>query len=381
MYSCREKAPMEIYQVGGSVRDLLMNREPRDKDFLIINASEEELLNKGYTRVGSSYPVYLHPETKNEYVLSHDLKEDLKRRDLTINALAMDEDERIVDFFNGRDDLEQKILRHVSEAFADDPLRVFRVARFKAELPEFEIAPETWHLMQKLVEQDSFKKLKAERIFGELKKALSSSRPSLFFEVLKNVNGLWYYFPELDQIQGIKQQEEYHSEGDAYVHTMLVLDHSARISTQLKLRYACLVHDLGKGVPPQAGGVPLVKKMGKRLCVPNDWTEAAVAVTRFHLQSHRIQEMNASSIVRMFYELDAFRKPELVWILARSAEANDLKNIRTVSDQYKKIEEYFEIVKNISAKDISSRQVESKAFGEAIRALRVQRLKDYLRNP
>lgn len=239
---------MKIYQVGGSVRDKLLGLEPKDIDFVVIGADPESMIRLGYIQVGKAFPVFIDKQG-NEYALARreskigqgysgfgfdtkdvTLEEDLIRRDLTINAMALSPEGDIIDPFNGQKDLEDKILRHTSKAFTEDPLRVFRVARFASKLPGFEVHLETLSLMKDMVQADDFKTLSLERVFQEMKGALKTSRPSRFFEVLKEVGALDYYFPELAALDGVPQRPDYHPEGDCWIHTMLVLDQAASMT-------------------------------------------------------------------------------------------------------------------------------------------------------
>lgn len=376
---------MKVYLVGGAVRDELMGRIPKDRDFVVTESSPDEMLRLGYFQVGQSFSIFLNPKTRDEYALARgeSLIEDLERRDLTINAMARSEEGELIDPFQGQKDIENKILRHVSSAFCDDPLRIFRIARFKTYYPDFEIAEETSSLIKNLVGTKEFKELSTERIFTEMKLALKTKNPSVFFQTLLKLDALDYHFPELKRLVGVPQRAEYHPEGDAWIHTMLVLDHAADLSSDLPLRYSALVHDLGKGVTPQKvlprhigheeAGIPLVKRLSKRLKVPNEWLEAAVVVTKFHLRVHRIFEMKASSIVRMFYEMDAFRKPYLVKTLALCCEADDMGKLKDSVPQGRYLEECFEKIKDISLGEISP-TLTGKAIGDEIRARRVRRL-------
>lgn len=367
----------------------MLGRSPKDLDYVVVNGTEEELINRGLTKIGSNFPIFIDPQTRAEYAFARgeSLEEDLKRRDLTINAMAMDEDGKIIDPFDGRRDLKKKILRHVSDHFAEDPLRVLRIARFKAHLPEFEIHPDTLDYLREISQSDAYQNILGERIFTELRLALNCQRPSYFFEVLKSIGGLRPHFKELADLVNVPQNPQYHPEGDCWVHTMLVLDQAARISADPRIRYSALVHDLGKGVTPkkilpkhighEETGVKLVQNLSLRLFIPNDWTETAVVVTRFHLRVHRIDEMKASSIVRMFYEMDAFRRSHLIPLLARACEADDMGKLKEHVSQGKKLEAAFEAIRVID-KDALDPKLEGRAYGEALRAARVKKLKEFL---
>jgi tRNA nucleotidyltransferase (CCA-adding enzyme) len=407
---------LKTYLVGGYIRDSLLGLKPKDKDFVVLESNKEEMLNLGFQEVGNFFPVFLHPETRQEYALARkekkksegdnphsnfefeiknvSLEEDLKRRDLTINAIAVDE--RIsdlnnhavfIDPFNGIKDIENKVLRHVSDAFSEDPLRVLRVARFSAKLPDFKIAPETLDLMKEVVKGGDFKKISQERILREMLGAFNTSKPSNFFEVLKEVGALEHYFPELHALIDVPQNPIYHPEGDCWVHTLLVLDKSVQFKSEI-ITYACLTHDLGKGITPkemwprhighEESGIPLVSKFSDRLGVPHSYKQAALTVTKHHLRVHRIEQGNPSSIIRMFYEIDAFRKPELIEILARCCEADDLGKNRENINQGKILEEYFKQVKDVGFKDIRQ-DLKGEAISHEIRALRVKKLKSFIK--
>ncbi|HXH31531.1 MAG TPA: HD domain-containing protein [Bacteriovoracaceae bacterium] len=380
---------METLLVGGAVRDGLLKTGAKDRDYVILNSSTEELVAKGFTQVGTTYPIFLHPRTGAECVLVSDLELDLRRRDFTINAMAQRDDGTIIDLASGRDDLKNKVLRHVSEStFSDDPLRIYRLARFKAELPEFSIAAETLELARRTISCEKLREIPPERVFHELRKSLHTDRPSVFFETLRDLGLLQAHYCELARLVGVPQRVEYHPEGDAWVHTMLVLDHSVQIAPDLPTRYAALVHDLGKGVtrkellPRHIGheesGLREVKRMSERLKVPGNWVEAALVVTRHHLKVHRLGEMKANSIVRMFYQIDAFRQPQLVQILAGACKADELGKNKNPLNGLTPLEACFQCVRSISAKDLTA-TLSGKAIGDAIRALRVRRLKDFLK--
>lgn len=398
---------MKIYLVGGAVRDRILGLDPKDLDYVVTGSTPEEMSALGYKQVGAHFPVFLHPLSGNEYALARketkvtdkvlnlefkfdtnnvSLEEDLSRRDLTINSIAMDEN-TYIDPYNGMEDLKNKILRHTSPAFIEDPLRVFRIARFAARFSDFTIHPSTIKIMKQLVTTPEFKQLSNERVFGEMEKALKQKEPSRFFEILREVGGLDHFFPELKQLIDVPQKPEYHPEGCVWTHTMLVLDYAAVANSDIRCVYSALVHDLGKGITPaeklpshpghEEAGLPLVKSMGERLHVPNDWTEAALVVTAHHLKVHRILEMKANSIVRIFYEMDAFRKPYLVEILARACKADDMGKEREDYKQGELLMKYFAEVKGIGFKDIRP-GLKDKAIANEIRAERVRKLKENL---
>jgi tRNA nucleotidyltransferase (CCA-adding enzyme) len=411
---------MKTYLVGGAVRDMHMGKKPKDRDYVVVGASVQDMLDKGFHHVGESFPVFLHPDRGGEeyalarkerkidganahkaFVFDTDnvtIEEDLYRRDLTINAMALqiqhmdDEPSETFEFhdpYGGRADIANKVLRHVSEAFEEDPLRVLRVAKFAARFPDFTIADRTIDLMKKVVRTDGFKSLPAERVYKEMISALSYDKPSIFFEVLRYVGGLSHFFPELEKLIGVPQNPIYHPEGDCWIHTMLVLDHAASMKSDYRMEivFSALVHDLGKGITPveilpkhiehEKNGVPLVEEFCRRLKVPNNLRDAALIVTSNHLRVHRIGEATASSIVRMLIEIGAFKKPHVVEILARACEADDMGKNRENVVQGLMLEEYFNHVKDVSSKDIRQ-GLKGESIGHEIRATRVRMLKKHM---
>jgi tRNA nucleotidyltransferase (CCA-adding enzyme) len=331
---------MKKWLVGGSVRDALLGRPVNDHDWVVVGTSPQELLDQGYLPVGKDFPVFLHPQTKEEVALARTerktapgyhgfafhadpgvtLEDDLQRRDLTINAMAQDEDGRIVDPYHGRADLDAKLLRHVSPAFAEDPVRILRLARFAARFDGFTVAPETEALMEQMVAAGEVDALVAERVWQEIARGLMEDRPSRMFEVLRGCGALARLLPEVDRLWGVPQPEAHHPEIDTGVHLMMVLDAAARLGAPLAVRYACLGHDLGKGTTPpdewprhiahEARSVALVEEMSERLRVPADCRETAVTVAREHGNVHRSDSLDASAVVRLLDRCDAWRRPE-----------------------------------------------------------------------
>jgi tRNA nucleotidyltransferase (CCA-adding enzyme) len=333
---------MQIYKVGGCVRDELLGLPVKDRDWVVVGATPEEMLAAGYKPVGKDFPVFLHPETHEEYALARterktapgytgfafhaaadvSLEDDLQRRDLTINAMAETEAGELIDPYHGRDDLEQRLLRHVSPAFMEDPVRILRVARFAARLAafDFKVADDTMQLMHGMVANGEVDALVPERVWQETVRALGEATPTRFFEVLRDCGALARLFPELDRLYGVPQPEEHHPEIDTGVHTMLVLQQAARLSNDPKIRFAALVHDLGKGITPKAEwpkhvdheeqGVPLVEEFCQRLRVPNDYRDLAILATRYHLHYHRAAEMTDTAFLETLMSLDAFRRPQ-----------------------------------------------------------------------
>ena len=330
---------MRTYVVGGAVRDALLGLPVKDHDHVVVGATPEEMVSKGYRPVGKDFPVFLHPETQEEYALARTerktapgykgfvfhtspdvtLEDDLVRRDLTINAIARAEDGTLTDPYGGQRDIEQRIFRHVSDAFAEDPVRILRVARFAARFSDFRVAPETNALMQRMVAEGEVDALVPERVWQELSRGLMEHKPSRMFEVLRDCGALARILPELNALWGVPQPEKWHPEIDTGVHVMQVVDCAAALGRELPVRFACLVHDLGKGVTPSAGwpahhgheglGVKLVEQVCKRLRVPTDCRDLAVMTTREHGNVGRALQLRPNTIVTLFERCDAFRKP------------------------------------------------------------------------
>ena len=345
---------MKIYQVGGSVRDALLKRSSKDRDWVVVGAKPKDLIDLGYKQVGKDFPVFLHPQSKEEYALARTerktapgytgfsfdtsasitLEEDLQRRDLTINAIAKDEQGKLIDPYNGAHDIKNRILRHVSPAFAEDPVRVLRVARFAARFANenFTVADETIQLMRNMVNNGEIDALVAERVWQELQSVLTEATPSIFFLVLRECGALAKLFPEIDRLFGVPQPEQHHPEIDTGIHTMMVVDQAAKLSHDSKVRYAALLHDLGKGTTPtselpkhiahESRGVPLVKEFSLRFKVPRDHMELACLVTEYHLHYHRIAELKPSTVLKTLQALDAFRRPERFDLFIQTCEAD-----------------------------------------------------------
>lgn len=330
------------YLVGGAVRDRLLGRPVKERDWVVVGATPEEMLSAGFRQVGKDFPVFLHPETHEEYALARTerkvgpgyhgfemhaapdvtLEEDLARRDLTINALAEDAQGRILDFHHGREDLEKRLLRHVSPAFAEDPVRILRVARFAARYADlgFRVADETLALMRQMVEAGEVDALIPERVWQETVKALAEPKPSVFIETLRACGALAVIFPEVDRLFGVPQRAEYHPEIDTGVHTLMVLDQAARLSDQPATRFAALTHDLGKGTTPaellprhhghDVRGVKLVQALCDRLRTPRAFRDLAVLVARYHGNVHRAMELKPATVLKILRIVDVFRQPE-----------------------------------------------------------------------
>lgn len=331
------------YRVGGAVRDRLLGRAVKDNDHVVVGASVEDMIALGFKPVGRDFPVFLHPSTHEEYALARTerksgrgyrgfvvhadrevtLEEDLRRRDLTINAMAEAPDGNLVDPYGGRADLEARLLRHVSPAFAEDPVRILRVARFAARYAPlgFRVADETMALMRTMVADGEVDHLVSERVWAELEKALREPQPSAFVRVLRDSGALAVLFPELDRLYGVPQRAEYHPEVDAGIHQEMVSDMAARLAPgDSAVGYAALLHDLGKGITPahvlpahighEHAGVPLVDAVNARLKTPREHAELAVLACRHHLDAHRALELRPATIVKLLARLDAFRRRE-----------------------------------------------------------------------
>jgi len=334
---------MQIYMVGGAVRDRLLGRPVHDRDWVVVGATPEQLTAQGFVPVGRDFPVFLHPETHEEYALARTerksgrgyrgfvvqaspdvtLEEDLSRRDLTINAIAICADRTdsgaIFDPYSGVRDLQLRVLRHVTDAFREDPVRILRVARFAARFTDFSIAPETLQLMREMVQAGEADHLVAERVWQEIARGLMEERPSRMFEVLRDCGALAVVLPELDRLWGVPQRADYHPEVDTGVHVMLVLDMAARLSAPLPVRFACLAHDLGKGTTPadvlprhvghEGRSARLLADVAERLRVPTDCRETADVVAREHGNIHRSGSLDAAALLRLLERCDALRKP------------------------------------------------------------------------
>lgn len=345
---------MQVYLVGGAVRDGLLGMPVKERDWVVVGATRAELLAAGYREVGRDFPVFLHPESHEEYALARlerkvspgyrgfavqfgpevTLEQDLGRRDLTINAIARSGDGTLVDPFGGMRDLESRILRHVSPAFVEDPVRLLRVARFAARFATrgFTVAPETLELMGAMVQRGEVDALVAERVWQETEKALREPAPSEFLRVLRHCGALRAVFPEIDALFGVPQPAEWHPEIDTGVHSLMVLDQAAALSPEPAVRFAALVHDLGKGATPRAEwpghrgheerSVKLVGALADRLRIPNAFRELAVAVARYHGLVHRALELRPDTVLDVLEKVDAFRRPGRFADLLLACEAD-----------------------------------------------------------
>lgn len=397
---------MKIYLVGGAVRDQLLNLPIKDKDWVVVGATPDALLQLGYQQVGKDFPVFLHPDTHEEYALARTerkagigytgfscyaapdvtLEDDLQRRDLTINAIAYSHDGEYIDPFHGIADIQAKVLRHVSDAFAEDPLRILRVARFAARFAHlgFNIAPETLSLMRNMAENGELNSLTAERVWKETEKALESQTPHIYFEVLRQCGALKVLFPEIDALFGIPAPEKRHPEIDTGIHAMMALSIASQLTDDIAVRFSTVCHDLGKAVTPQENwphhrghgpaGVPIVEGLCERYRVPNHIRDLARLTAKYHDYIHRIAEISAAEIIQLFDAIDAWRKPERVMQLAliSEADARGRKGLeQNAYPQGKLFQQAFNIARSVEIKPI----IESGLKGSAIRdALTVQRV-------
>lgn len=333
---------MQVYLVGGAVRDRLLHIDIYDKDWVVVGSSPEQMLATGFTPVGKDFPVFLHPKTKQEYALARTerktgagytgfacyyapdvtLEEDLARRDLTINAIAQDNAGKLIDPYGGQRDLHNRLLRHVSDAFIEDPLRVLRVARFAAKFAHlgFTIADETMALMKQITQSGELQHLTAERVWQEWQKSLATQHPEIFLYVLYECGALKVVLPELDRLFGVPQPEKWHPEIDTGVHTLMVAAQAAKLSSSIAVRFAAQVHDLGKGVTPKSEwpshkmhchtGINIIKALCERVRIPNECKELALLVCGQHSNIHRAAELKPSTKLKILDKLDAWRKPE-----------------------------------------------------------------------
>jgi tRNA nucleotidyltransferase (CCA-adding enzyme) len=406
---------MKIYLVGGAVRDRLLGQSVGDRDWVVVGASPQAMLDLRFRPVGKDFPVFLHPDTQEEYALARTerksghgyhgfavyaapdvtLEEDLVRRDLTINAMAEDTDGQVIDPHGGQADLAAKVLRHVSPAFAEDPVRILRLARFAARLHDFTVAPETMALMRQMVAEGEVDHLVAERVWQELARGLMEARPSRMFEVLRQCGALTRLLPEVDRLWGVPQRAEYHPEIDTGVHLMMVLDMSAHLDASLAVRYACLGHDLGKGNTPadilprhighEGRSAKLLKQVNERLRVPNDCRELADVVAREHGNIHRSAELNAAAVLRLLERCDAIRKPARFKDVLLACECDARGRLGLQDSPYPqatRLQQALDVALSVDTASVSaqalSRGLQGAAIGQAISLARQAALEQAL---
>jgi tRNA nucleotidyltransferase (CCA-adding enzyme) len=397
---------MKIYQVGGAVRDKLLNRPNKDKDWVVVGATPEKLLELGYTQVGCDFPVFLHPTSHEEYALARTerktsrgytgfsvhaapnvtLEDDLRRRDLTINAMALDRDGQLIDPFNGLADLRAGILRHVSPAFVEDPVRILRVARFAARFA-FEIAEETLALMVEMVKNGEVDALVAERVWQETVRALGEEQPAQFFEILRSCGALARVFPEINQLFGVPQTIKHHPEIDTGTHVMLCLQQARQLTNDTQVLFAVLTHDLGKGITlpenlpkhpeHEERGIELVEALCQRYRVPNHYRDLAILVTRYHTHCHRITELTPEMLLNTLQNLDAFRRPQRFAQFLLACEADSRGRTGFADQAYPQAEKFqkdFEIAKQVDITAVLADGFKGAAIGQELQRRRVQAL-------
>lgn len=404
---------MKTYLVGGAVRDILMGRPQIDNDYVVVGSTAEEMLAQGFKPVGADFTVYLHPETGEEYALARTehktapgykgfkfksdptitLEEDLGRRDLTINAMAVDDSDHIVDPFNGQQDIKDCLLRHVSEeAFKEDPVRVLRVARFHARYRDFHVHHKTLALCQTMAENGELNHLVPERVWMELAKGLMEKTPSKMIDTLWAVDALDILIPELAALAGVPQPLEHHPEGDVLTHTLMALDLAAELDAPLEVRWAVLLHDLGKGLTPfevlpshhghEQAGVKLVEAVCDRLKVPSACKEMAVMVCREHTNIHRALELNASSLVHLFKRTDAFRRADRFAQMVYACELDARGRLGFKDRDYPQslhVMKALAAAKSINAGEIAAKNTDKVYLAEQIHGARTRAIKAILR--
>ncbi len=398
---------MKVYLVGGAVRDELLGLESGERDWVVVGSTPDEMLKAGYKPVGRNFPVFLHPDTREEYALARTerktapgyhgfsfhaspevtLEQDLERRDLTVNAMARDDSGAIIDPFVGRNDLSGKLLRHVSPAFAEDPVRILRLARFRSRFHElgFEIAAETRDLMNKMVQDGEVDALVPERVWQETVRALGEKHPRLFFEVLHECGAMKAIFPELDALFGVPQPEKYHPEVDTGLHTLMTLDVAARLTDDVAVRFAALTHDLGKAETPavqlpghrghEKRGVRLVRAMAQRLGIPRDFRELAIRVAEFHCHCHRAQELKPATMLKVIEAVDAIRNPDRFERFLQACEADARGRKGLESNPYPQailFRRAHAAALTVSADDVEDKNLTGQKLGNRIRQLRVK---------
>lgn len=403
---------MDVFEVGGAVRDSLLEREVRERDWVVVGSSADELLQLGYKSVGKDFPVFLHPETGEEHALARTeqkvgpgyhgfsfdtssvvtLEEDLGRRDLTINAMARDGEGAVIDPYGGRRDLEARTLRHVSEAFAEDPLRILRVGRFAARFNElgFTVATETMALMRRMVEAGEASALKPVRVWQETEKALAEQDPRVYFEVLRECHALAIVFPELEALFGVPQPAKWHPEIDTGVHTLMAVQMAAQLSESVAVRFAALTHDLGKAETPkeilprhlghEERSVELLRHFCERLPVPRRYRELAMAVARYHGTVHRAGELKPTTVQKLIDSVDGLRRPERFedFLLACEADARGRSGLETRPyPQADILRSALAAARDVRSEDIEG-DLQGRALGERLRARRIEAIRHAL---
>ncbi|ENX05136.1 multifunctional CCA addition/repair protein [Acinetobacter courvalinii] len=399
---------MQVYLVGGAVRDHLLGHPYHEKDYVVVGATPEQLLAEGYQPVGKDFPVFLHPKTKEEYALARTerksgvgyhgfqfftdtsvkLEDDLIRRDLTINAMAMDETGTVYDPYGGQQDLQHKILRHVSDAFTEDPLRVLRVARFAARYATygFKVAEETLQLMRKIAQSGELSALTPERVWKETSRALMEDHADVYFQILKDCDALEVLFPEINALFGVPQRPEYHPEIDCGIHTLMALKQACLANYALEVRFAVLVHDLGKALTPvdelprhimhEERGIPPVTQICDRLKVPTALKNLALIVCKEHLKCHQVKNLKPGTLWRLLQRLDVLRRPEKVEAFVQACECDAKGRLGLEQRPYPQAQymlDAMQIVRNIRAQDLPE-HVSGPEIGEMLIQYRIDAL-------
>jgi tRNA nucleotidyltransferase (CCA-adding enzyme) len=397
---------MQVYLVGGAVRDKLLGRPVHERDYVVIGATPQDMLQQGFIPVGSDFPVFLHPKTKEEYALARTerksgvgysgftfhtspdltLEDDLIRRDLTINAIAQADDGTVIDPYHGQQDLQNRILRHVSGAFVEDPLRVLRVARFAARYAPlgFTVAPETMQLMQTLVNQGEMQHLTPERVWKETQRALLEDRAEVYIEVLRDCGALNVIMPEVNNLFGVPQRPEHHPEVDSGIHTLMALQRACENNYSDQVRFAALLHDLGKALTPEdmlpkhieheQRGVEPIRQLCNRLKVPTQFRELAELVCREHLLCHRVIELRAGTVWRLLQRLDVLRRPERVEEFIQTCECDAKGRLGLENRAYPQavfLREAMYRVRKIRAASLPA-YIQGSSIGEALVAARIE---------
>lgn len=403
------KNAMKIYLVGGAVRDKLLQRPVTEKDWVVVGSSPEQMQQLGYTPVGKDFPVFLHPDTKEEYALARTerktghgyggfsfycaqdvtLEEDLIRRDLTINAMAETAEGEIIDPYNGQQDLANKLLRHVSPAFAEDPVRILRIARFAARYHHlgFRVADETIALMQTMVASGEANHLVAERVWKETERALGEPNPEIFIEVLRSANALALLFPEIDALFGVPQTATHHPEIDTGIHTLMSLQQAVKLGGNSCVRFATLLHDLGKAKTPpeewprhiahESRSLPLVKDLCTRVAAPKEFKELALIVAQWHTHCHRALELKPATLLKVLHSTDALRRPERFeqFLVCCEADARGRTGFETRAyPQADYFRQCLIAAKQVDVAAIQAQGLSGQAFGEALDQQRLTQL-------
>ncbi|MCP8899413.1 multifunctional CCA addition/repair protein [Gilvimarinus xylanilyticus] len=400
-------ADFQTYLVGGAVRDRLLGYPFSEKDWVVVGATPEQMTDQGYSPVGKDFPVFLHPVTKEEYALARTerktapgytgfsfycapsvtLEDDLSRRDLTINAIAQSECGELIDPYGGEQDLKHRLLRHVSPAFSEDPVRILRVARFAARYHHlgFTVADSTMALMREMVQAGEANHLVAERVWKELARALGEQNPEVFVQVLRDCGALDKVMPELDALFGVPQRAEHHPEIDTGIHCLMVLQQACKLTDSVAVRFAALMHDLGKGVTPkdvlprhighEVKSLPLVKALCQRLAVPNDCRDLALITAEFHTHCHRALELKPSTVQKLFKRTDAYRKPERFNQFLLACEADSRGRTGFENRDYPQpdyLRTALEAVKEIDIQALIQQGYQGAELGQAIEQTRIK---------